>query len=226
MPPPVVHSEHAVTLIGGGPVAPESLSLALERAPLLVAADGGAEHAKALGSLPSTIIGDLDSLINHKWWRKSGIAIYKFEEQSSTDFEKCISCIDAPLIVAVGFLEGRFDHALAVMSVLFSHRSQRILVLGREDVIFMCPDVLSLELEVGTRISFFPLVKIRGLMSAGLRWPTDGLTLEPGAQIGTSNEAVSARVRASFDRPGMLVILPVSCLDQAIKALGFNNSER
>ena len=50
-PRPVRHMR-GVTVIGGGMVTPADLSVALSVAPLLVAADGGADRALALGHAP------------------------------------------------------------------------------------------------------------------------------------------------------------------------------
>ncbi|MEO0911614.1 MAG: thiamine diphosphokinase [Pseudomonadota bacterium] len=219
MHPPLVRASEAITLVGGGPVPADRIRAALQRAPVLVAADGGADRARALGHLPDAIIGDLDSLSNHEWWRKSGISVHRIPEQDSTDFEKCLRATEAPLILAVGFLGGRFDHALAVASALVAYRARPVLVLGEEDVIFHCPEVLALELPAGARVSFFPLGEIRGTESAGLRWSVEGLAMRPGGVIGTSNEAVGGPVRAAFDAPGILVILPVDHLDAAIGAV-------
>ncbi len=219
MQSPAVRCDHKVTLVGGGPVSAACLAEALTRAETLVAADGGADAAKALGQMPIAIIGDLDSLSNSESWRKSGISVHLVEDQNKTDFEKSVLGIDAPMILAVGFLGGRFDHALAVMSVLVAYPKRRIIVIGEEDMVFHCPDVLTLDLPVGCRVSFFPMAPVTGGESTGLRWPIDGLAMVPGGQIGTSNESVAERVTASFDGVGTLVILPLECLDAAIAAL-------
>ena len=58
----IVHSKVPVSLVGGGNLDPTDLDLALDRAPWLVAADGGAGAALAAGHVPEVVIGDLDSL--------------------------------------------------------------------------------------------------------------------------------------------------------------------
>ena len=46
---PIVESPDAVTLIAGGPCTARDLALALRHAPVLVAADGGADRALGYG---------------------------------------------------------------------------------------------------------------------------------------------------------------------------------
>ena len=62
MNPPIVDAKAPVTLVAGGPLRRAELRAALARAPHLVAADGGADRALALGVEPVAVIGDLDSL--------------------------------------------------------------------------------------------------------------------------------------------------------------------
>ena len=77
--------------------------------------------------------------------------------------------------------------------------------------------VLELTLPVGSRFSLYPLGPVTG-RSRGLRWPIDGLLLEPWGMIGTSNE-VSGPVRLEVDQPRLLVILPRRAAAAAVSGL-------
>ena len=55
----VVESQAGVTLMGGTTVLRADVDWALRRAPVLVAADGGAEWALAFGMMPRRVIGDM-----------------------------------------------------------------------------------------------------------------------------------------------------------------------
>ena len=107
-----------VTLIGGGATRACDLEAALAAAPYLVAADGGAGRALELGVVPEATLGDLDSLNAATRAQLAPEAVHHVPEQDSTDFEKCLSRIDAPFVLGVGFTGARVDHTLAVMSVL------------------------------------------------------------------------------------------------------------
>ena len=209
--------KHGVTLIGGGPVTDRVLSLCLSHAPILVAADGGADQASALGRTPDLIVGDLDSLVNYQTWRDSGIQILECVEQETTDFEKCLSVVEAPFCLGCGFNGGRLDHELAAISALIADPARPIILVGETDICLACPPDLSLDLPRGTRLSLMPLRPVRG-SSTGLAWPIDGLEFAPGGRIGTSNR-VTGPVRLRFDTPGMLLILPVEHLAVALDAV-------
>lgn len=114
---PIRHTQ-GVTVIGGGAVAAGDLRAALEIAPLLVAADGGADRARALGHAPDWLVGDLDSASSPARAALPSARILHVAEQDSTDFAKCLARIDAPLVMAVGFTGLRLDHTLAALTVL------------------------------------------------------------------------------------------------------------
>ncbi|GGH45576.1 thiamine diphosphokinase [Frigidibacter albus] len=212
----LVQSKTGVTLLGGGDFAHADLDLALALAPLLVAADGGADGALAAGRMPGAVIGDFDSVSAAA---RAAIPLdrqHKVPEQDSTDFEKCLRLVEAPFLLGLGFAGLRLDHTLSVMTALASHPHQRCLILGPEDVIFLCPPRLTLPLEPGVRLSLFPMGPATG-RSSGLRWPIDGLDFAPAGRIGTSNEATGP-VDLQIDGP-MLVLLPRAWLRPALGAL-------
>ncbi|MGP3697449.1 thiamine diphosphokinase [Rhodobacter sp. NSM] len=217
MTQPIVKSTEGVTLVAGGPVTRRDLALSLARAPHLVAADSGADSALRLGRVPEAVIGDMDSLSEHG--RESlGARVHHLPEQETTDFDKCLRNIEAPFVLALGVAGARIDHGLAVMNVLVRRKEPVCLLVGPQDVLFHAPPDLRLRLGVGDRLSLFPLAPVRG-ESRGLRWPIDGIDFAPDGRIGTSNAVSESEVRLSFDRPGMLVILPRTRLDAALRAL-------
>jgi thiamine pyrophosphokinase len=114
MPDVIVDSLENVTLIGGGAVDSAQLARALDLAPVLVAADGGADSALAAGHVPRAVIGDMDSLSAAARDTIPAARIHPVPEQDSTDFEKALSRIRAPLVLGLGFMGPRLDHMLAV----------------------------------------------------------------------------------------------------------------
>lgn len=221
---PVVESRVGVTLIAGGPCGARDLAMALKRAPCLVAADGGADRALALGAEPQAVIGDFDSVSAAARARLGADRLFHVPEQETTDFDKALSRIAAPFVLALGGQGGRVDHALAVLSGLVRHQAQvagqmPCLLLGRQDVILAAPPRLDLRLRAGDRLSLFPLAPVMG-ESRGLVWPINGLRLTPEGRIGTSNRVAEGPVSLEFDSPGMLLILPRARLDAALAALG------
>lgn len=209
----VVSSAGGVTLIGGGAVTPEDMSQALAVAPVLVAADGGADAALKLGQRPTAVIGDFDSLSQKARAILPPETLHHVAEQDSTDFQKCLSRIDAPFVIAIGFSGLRLDHTLAALNVMTRFPARRVILIAAEDIIFLCPPRLCLDLPPGSRLSLFPMGSSRGT-SQGLEWPIDGLEFAPDGRSGTSNR-VTGPVQLTM-QGRMLVLLPRDMLGAAL----------
>lgn len=214
--------EQGVTLIGGGEVSQTDLALARKFAPGLVAADGGAVKALQFGAMPDAVIGDFDSLPAEIRAQLPPERLLQVTEQDSTDFEKCLTRIAAPFVVAVGFMGARQDHTLAVLATIARLRQHPTVLLGERDIIFAAPPELALDLGVGVRISLFPMGLAQG-RSTGLHWPLDGISFSPEGQIATSNKTTGPiHIQTNG---AMLVILPKDCLAAVVDqhfALGFS----
>lgn len=205
-----------VTLVGGGAVDPADLAEALALAPVLVAADGGADGALAAGHLPDAVIGDFDSLSDAARAAIPADRLHHVAEQDSTDFEKCLTRISARFVLGVGFSGPRTDHALAALSAMVRMQAPPVTLIGEGDVILRAPPLIDLPLAPGTRVSLFPMGPAQG-RSSGLRWPIDGIGFAPDGRIGTSNIATGP-VRIEMQGP-MLLILPRDCLGLVLAAI-------
>jgi thiamine pyrophosphokinase len=215
---PLLRAAGPVTLVGGGPVDPRHLDAALAVAPAAVAADGGGDLPLPGGRRFRAVIGDMDSLADPERLRAAGVPLHPVAEQETTDLEKCLYSVEAPLFIGLGFVGGRIDHHLAAMNALVKFADVPVVLVGGEDLCFLCPPDLALDLAAGTRVSLFPMGPVRG-RSEGLRWPVAGLAFDPTGRIGTSNEATGGPVRLEFDAPRMLVILPVGLLVPVVHRL-------
>ena len=191
----VFQSDQPVCLIGGGAANAADLAEATRLAPRVVAADGGAELALRNGLTPELVIGDFDSLSPEIAAQLPPDSLHPVTEQDSTDFEKALRRITAPLIIGVGFTGARIDHELAVLSTLLALPDQPCVLLAEREVIFHCPPCLKLDLPADAVVSLFPMRPVRG-RSHGLKWPLDGLELAPGGRVGTSNRALGGAVKS------------------------------
>jgi thiamine pyrophosphokinase len=207
-----------VTLLGGGELKAETVSELLTLAPNLVACDGAAAPALAMGLVPRAVIGDMDSLDAASRARLDPATVLEIPEQDSTDFDKALRNIEAPLILAAGFLGRRVDHELACLTVLVRRPDKAVILVGENDVCFHAARPVGLDLAPGTRVSLYPMAEVT-VRARGLKYPLDPLTLAPWERVGTSNEASAARVEITPEGPGLLVILPRSALDAAMAAL-------
>lgn len=213
----IVHCEATITLIGGATLESTVLERALALAPRAVAADSGADTALRYGVTPEAVIGDFDSITKATRKALPDSSLHRIPEQDSTDFDKCLRNINAPLVIGVGFTGDRQDHQLACMNTLVRYPDRPCVLLGRDELVFLCPPALRLDLTKGTRVSLFPLGAVEGV-SDGLRWPIGGLNFAPDGLIGTSNEA-RGPLDIAVTSPKMLVILPSSTLTPVVGAL-------
>ncbi|MCI4661995.1 MAG: thiamine diphosphokinase [Neomegalonema sp.] len=214
-----LHYNQPVILIGGGALDADALALARQFASPLIAADSGAD--KVPTEQLDALIGDMDSVSDLAAYKQvNDLRVLHLSEQETTDFEKCLYSVEAPLYLACGFLGRRFDHALAALHALLRHEDRRVVLIGEEEVAFLAPAHWTISLEIGARISLVPLRPVRAVRSQGWRWPLDGLGFALGVQSGTSNQASAATVSADFDRVGMLVLIERRFLAQALESLG------
>lgn len=213
----IVSENEPITIAGGATFSRGLLMESLERAPVVYAADGGANLCMQYGCQPEKVIGDLDSIAADVRNNLSENQIIHVAEQDTTDFEKLLNRVDAPIMLAVGFLGDRIDHQMAVQTHLIAYAHKKVICIGEQDIIFVSPPRIVLPLKKDTRVSLYPMAQMR-VDSLGLFWSTNDLNFAPDGQIGTSNKATGT-VTLVPDTSRLLVILPRRCLDIAICAL-------
>ncbi|MBE1289039.1 MAG: thiamine diphosphokinase [Rhodobacteraceae bacterium] len=220
--PRIVSETGLICLIGGGAVDFEAVQDLVARGAILVAADGGADHARALGLRPVAVIGDMDS-ISPETRDQFGDLLHHIPEQDSTDFEKSLRVLDVAGIIGFGFLGPRADHGLAAMQALARHQGAPVILQSAQDVVFHLPAhrEMAFELPPETRVSLFPFASV-ACAAEGLRWPLDGLTFDPMGQIGTSNKATGGALRLMAKGAGLLAILPARHRDQVLQSFGLS----
>lgn len=200
--------EGPMAIVGGGAVNPALLIELAGRGVALVGADGGADAIGDAGLLPAAIIGDLDSLANRTAWEERTSVIH-IPEQITTDFQKALYTTSAPVTLALGMTGKRLDHTLAALSAVLQYAPSRKLMLVDEvDVALAVVGSIRFEAGPRERVSIHPLLPIRFSHSSGLYYPMDGLLLEPGGLIGTSNEGTGGLVEIvpEDDTPWLLIL--------------------
>ena len=186
--PSVISDNDITILVGNG--ACDLTQLSKSPKGKVIAVDGGLRHVLKAGLTPNAVIGDMDSVeLSELQAAGQNVAVYKSDDQDTTDFEKALLALEAPLCLAYGFLGLRIDHMLACLSVLarFTDRHKVILV-GADDVVYVTKGPFSMHLSAGARLSLWPITPVKFAASSGLVWPVDGLTLAPDGQVATSNK--------------------------------------
>ena len=217
MNPTIVSKKEPITLVGGAEISRELFFEAAQLGTRIIAADGGANRVLAFGAMPEAVIGDMDSIEASDRAQISADRIIPVAEQDSTDFEKVLQRVNAPICLGVGFLGGRVDHELAALSALVRYADRKVILIGEQDIIFVLPQRFAIDLSMDERVSLFPFGAC-DVTSVGLYWPTNGLRFHPKSQIGTSNKATGP-IELICSDPNMLLILPRETLVSAMDAL-------
>ena len=186
-----------------GEFSPESVP-ELEADDLIICADGGLEHALALGIKPHVVLGDFDSLTGDLRRRLEegdpGLgAVYQYPvEKDTTDGQIAVEYAagrGVREIWLLGGLGGRLDHALGNVflgAVASFAGVLRVLGRGASAAILKGPGRLEVAGGVGDRVSLLPITEsCTGVAVNGLYYPLKGETLYRGDTRGLSNELVS-----------------------------------
>ncbi len=197
----------ALIIANGEPPAAALLAEAREGAALVVAADGGARAALALGLMPDVVIGDLDSLGD----ARTAIPpdrIHPNPDPNATDLEKAVMwCLDAgcDAIDIIGASGGRADHALANLSVLVRFgRRARVRLIDERFAIELVDGEAVVEGQPGTVVSLVAIGRCEGVTTTGLRWELHDATLDFSA-YGVHNEIAASPASVSV-RSGDLLL--------------------
>ena len=196
---PFIRYDNTVVVLGGGDCDADLyhalVGYALNGGTLdgvypIVAADSGGDLALSYGKSPDWIIGDLDSASPQAIARAGNIL--EISDQHSTDFEKVLASVHAPQALAFGFLGHRMDHSLAALHALAGvDPSMAVVLVGSFEAIVFCRGDFTAVLPPLTRFSLWPLRRQSFHRSQGLVWPLDGLSLEAGGTLGTSNQTIA-----------------------------------
>ena len=133
----------------------------------------GRAHAGVFGGDPVAVIGDMDSLSPEAAMAFAD-RLHPVPEQETTDFDKALTRIEAPLVLALGFAGGRLDHELAALHSLVLRADRPCILLGPATLAFHAPPDLSLPLGPGTLVSSFSLQAMKSLIRLKpiTRWRT------------------------------------------------------
>jgi thiamine pyrophosphokinase len=205
-------------MVGGARISDAAFSAAKCCADAFIAVDSGADFLLARDFTPTAVIGDLDSLSDAARHR-FGDRLCHISEQSTTDFEKALTRVAAPCVIALGFTGGRLDHLLEVLGTMVRHPVPPVLLVDEEDASFVAqPGETVLDLAQGTRISVMPVRVCRAVTLSGVVWPFADQAMSLDTFTSPSNAALGGRVMLTTTDP-VLVTLPLAQLADALKAV-------
>jgi thiamine pyrophosphokinase len=206
-----------VVVVAGGEAPPADAARAVPGGALVIAADGGLEHARRLGLDVGLAIGDLDSA--------SPAAVAAAEEEGvrvsrhpaakdATDLELALDAALAAepkrVLVLAGVGE-RLDHLVSALHVLGSPRYAAVEVDARVGPaqVHVIRHERTLEGEPGELVSLCALHgPAEGVSTDGLEYPLADETLEPGSSRGVSNRFIAETARVRVERGIVLAVRP------------------
>lgn len=174
-----------------------AVRLALAEADMVIAADGGAEHAIREGLSLSLVIGDMDSIrpATLEMLVQNGVEVLKFPaEKNETDLE--LALLEAARrglasIRVIGALGDRLDQTIANIYLLglpqLVGRDAK-LVSGKQTMWLISEGDHEIMGEIGDTISLIPMGgAVSGIVTTGLKYPLKNETLYFGPARGISN---------------------------------------
>ena len=169
----------------------------------VIAADGGLDHAYALGLRPDLLVGDLDSVSASALARAraEGVAIdHHATAKDETDLELALDHVcarGATRALVLGAGGGRLDHALGNLLLLGSERYASIELdawIG-DATVSVVRARRRFALRAGEVVSLFAMGgPAFGVTTHGLEYPLRHEMLSPGSSRGISNVVIDGPI--------------------------------
>ncbi|MEI7846712.1 MAG: thiamine diphosphokinase [Chloroflexota bacterium] len=188
---------------------------------VVLAADGGARHALAIGVIPSVIIGDLDSLSDAevRVFIQMNVEIQRFPPaKDETDLELALGYAlksgFGPILI-VGAFGGRLDQTLGNIALLSDPEISQVDIRlddGLTEAFFIRGSAL-IQGAPGDTVSLVPWGSpVEGVTTDGLAYPLKKETLYPYRTRSISNEMLGQTASLSIER-GLLLCIHIRKTD-------------
>jgi thiamine pyrophosphokinase len=203
----------AVIFANGTFPDPTAHSQLLRDDDLVVAADGGAAHARAAGVTPHVVIGDLDSLepgLQAQLEAAGSRFLRHPAAKDESDLELALLYAarqGVAEILVLGALGGRLDQTVANL-LLMTHPALAgvtVRIVEGGQTAFLIRDRALIRGHPGDTVSLIPVGgDARGVTAEGLQWPLRDETLRFGPTRGISNVLLGRQARVHV-REGILL---------------------
>ncbi len=203
-------------IIANGDLDPSEETAAVIRgSAMIVCADGGARHLRAMGILPHIFLGDFDSAHpdDKRFFEENRVPMVAFpSRKDQTDSELCVSWAlrnHATDFTFLGFTGSRMDHTLANIYLLkqLAERGIPARIIDRHNEIRMVSDTVEITGRPGDFLSLIPITeKVSGINITGLDYPLTNAVLEMGSSLGISNMFRKSIATVSV-RNGLLLVI-------------------
>lgn len=181
----------------------------------VIAVDGGYGALRRIGCVPTTAIGDFDSL----GYVPDDVPVQRFDpRKAASDMELALDYAwdrGARCFEVYGALGGRLDHTVANIQLFarFSEQGARLSAVGLDQrVAFLTgPGTCELPLLDQGTVSVFALNdQVDGLLEEGMLYGFDGPQLTNRSTRGLSNELIGQPARVSVGKGTLIVFCPLA----------------
>lgn len=192
-----------------------NISRIIRDAQLIVCADGGARHLKALDIIPHVMIGDFDSIHENDldFFQKKNVRMISYPPQKDqTDSALCIDWAienNATDITLLGMTGTRMDHTLANIFLLKKMAEKNIpaRIINEHNEIQVVIKDIQVTGNIGEILSLVPVTqKVTGVTVKGLEYPLENAVMYMGTSLGISNVFKQTVVSISI-KEGMLIVI-------------------
>lgn len=197
----------AILFANGDPPNPDLARQLVRPDDLLIAADGGARNAVALGLIPSVLIGDFDSLTNEELdkFSRAGASLQRHPPQKDeTDLELALDYAlkigYAPILI-LGAYGGRLDHSLGILSLISAPKciEANVSVDDGQTEAFFISKQAEISGKPGDTVSLLAWgTPAEGIVTNGLQYPLKAETLSPYLTRGVSNVMTAEKAAVSL----------------------------
>lgn len=180
-------------------------------APVLLAADGGANHLARIGLRPAAVVGDLDSISEPTRAWLTEAAMVERPDQDRTDLDKSLQhafdSLGLEEITVLAATGGRVDHDLGNLGLLARlSLGQRLIFELDAHRLLATRSEIKLESVPGETWSFWTYDPSVRVFVEGVRWPVENAALDAGGRPSISNEAIQHEVRVRAEGGAVIVM--------------------
>lgn len=212
----------AILFANGDLPYPDQIRPLIQPADVLIAADGGARHAAALGLIPSVIIGDFDSISAEELaqFASSGARLERHPSaKDETDLElaldHAVRAGYSPILI-LGAYGGRLDHSLGIFSLLSDpvYRAAGVRAEDGQTEAFFISQPAEIDGAPGDTVSLIAWGQpAEGVTTENLEYPLNAETLSPYRTRGISNRMTGAKAKVSLSS-GLLLCIHIRKLQR------------
>lgn len=186
----------------------------IQRADLVVCADGGARHLRRMNLVPHVAIGDLDSIDteSRRFLETHHVPIIKHpQDKDATDTELAAQwAMDngATELTFLGVTGTRLDHTLANILLLkpINATGTKCRIVDDNNEIYLVTDRIELHGTPGDHLSLIPLTEtVKGVTITGVDFPLDKAEIPMGSSLGISNRFSGTKAQISI-KNGMAAV--------------------